>query len=343
MDMSGEYRIPARREKVWAALNDPDILRQAIPGCEELIKHSDTELEAKVTAKVGPVKAKFGGNVRLENINAPESYTIAGEGKGGAAGFARGGADVSLAEDGDGTILRYAANAEVGGKLAQIGSRLIQGTSKKMADQFFGKFSEIVTGLPDDYGPAASTSGAQAGIAVSAAATDAGEKLGDAAADATDAVRDAAASAGEKASDAASDAADSVGQAAASTGEAVSDAAASAGEKASDAASDAAGSVRQAATSAGEAVSDATAAVRDAAASAGEKISDAASAAGETVSGAAAAASATASTRQSTRAPQTTAPAPQPAAPADDSGGGNKALWIGAIIVVLILVYLFMS
>ncbi|MCB2013161.1 MAG: carbon monoxide dehydrogenase subunit G, partial [Geminicoccaceae bacterium] len=148
MDMSGEYRIPARREKVWAALNDPDILRQAIPGCEELIKHSDTELEAKVTAKVGPVKAKFGGNVRLENINAPESYTIAGEGKGGAAGFARGGADVSLAEDGDGTILRYAANAEVGGKLAQIGSRLIQGTSKKMADQFFGKFSEIVTGLP---------------------------------------------------------------------------------------------------------------------------------------------------------------------------------------------------
>ena len=314
MDMSGEYRIPARREKVWAALNDPDILRQAIPGCEEIIKHSDTELEAKVTAKVGPVKAKFGGNVRLENINAPESYTIAGEGKGGAAGFARGGADVSLAEDGDGTILRYAANAEVGGKLAQIGSRLIQGTSKKMADQFFGKFSEIVTGLPDDYGPAAGTPGTQAGIAVSAAASDAGEKLGDATADATDAVRDATASAGEKISDAASDAADSVRQAAASAGEAASDATA-----------------------------DAADAVRDTAASAGEKISDAASAAGETVSGAAAAASATASTRQSTRAPQTTAPAPQPAAPADDSGGGNKALWIGAIIVVLILVYLFMS
>lgn len=144
MDMSGEYRIPAPREQVWAALNDPDILRRSIPGCEELIKHSDTDLEAKVTAKVGPVKAKFGGNVRLENINAPISYSITGEGKGGAAGFARGGADVSLAEDGDGTILTYTAKAEVGGKLAQIGSRLVQGTAKKMADEFFGTFSRIV-------------------------------------------------------------------------------------------------------------------------------------------------------------------------------------------------------
>jgi uncharacterized protein len=145
MDMSGEYRIPAPRDRVWAALNDPEILRQAIPGCEELIKHSDTELEAKVTAKVGPVKAKFTGNVRLENINAPESYSIVGEGKGGAAGFAKGGADVHLKEDGSDTILTYNAKAEVGGKLAQIGSRLIQGTAKKMADDFFGKFSEIVT------------------------------------------------------------------------------------------------------------------------------------------------------------------------------------------------------
>jgi len=145
MDMSGEYRIPAPRDRVWAALNDPEILRQAIPGCEELTKHSDTELEAKVTAKVGPVKAKFAGNVRLENINAPESYSIVGEGKGGAAGFAKGGADVHLKEDGSDTILTYNAKAEVGGKLAQIGSRLIQGTAKKMADDFFGKFSRIVT------------------------------------------------------------------------------------------------------------------------------------------------------------------------------------------------------
>ena len=145
MDMSGEYRIPAPRQRVWLALNDPEILKQAIPGCEELIKHSDTELEAKVTAKVGPVKAKFGGNVRLENINAPESYSIVGEGKGGAAGFAKGGADVHLKEDGSDTILTYNAKAEVGGKLAQIGSRLIQGTAKKMADDFFGKFSQIVT------------------------------------------------------------------------------------------------------------------------------------------------------------------------------------------------------
>ena len=125
MDMTGEYRIPAPREQVWAALNDPEILRQAIPGCDELIKHSDTELEAKVTAKVGPVKAKFGGNVRLENINPPVGYSIVGEGKGGAAGFAKGGADVSLAEDGDGTILTYSAKAEVGGKLAGIGPQLL--------------------------------------------------------------------------------------------------------------------------------------------------------------------------------------------------------------------------
>lgn len=145
MDMSGEYRIPAPRERVWLALNDPEILKRAIPGCEELTKTSDTELEAKVTAKVGPVKAKFGGNVRLENINAPVSYSIVGEGKGGAAGFAKGGADVHLEADGSDTILTYSAKAEVGGKLAQIGSRLIQGTAKKMADDFFGKFSQIVT------------------------------------------------------------------------------------------------------------------------------------------------------------------------------------------------------
>lgn len=144
MDMAGEYRIPAPRNKVWDALNDPEILKQAIPGCEELTKTSETELDAKVTAKVGPVKAKFNGHVRLENINAPESYSIVGEGKGGAAGFAKGGADVHLKDDGVDTILTYSAKAEVGGKLAQIGSRLVQGAAKKTADDFFGKFSQIV-------------------------------------------------------------------------------------------------------------------------------------------------------------------------------------------------------
>ena len=171
MDMSGEYRIPAPRDRVWAALNDPEILKQAIPGCEELTKHSDTELEAKVTAKVGPVKAKFTGNVRLENINAPESYSIVGEGKGGAAGFAKGGADVHLKEDADDTILTYNAKAEVGGKLAQIGSRLIQGTAKKMADDFFGKFSQIVTDAEiAASGPRAAPAGAAAPAEPEAAA-----------------------------------------------------------------------------------------------------------------------------------------------------------------------------
>lgn len=144
MDMTGEYRIPAPRQRVWEALNDPETLKAAIPGCEELNKLSDRELEARVKAKVGPVSATFTGKVTLNDLNPPESYRIAGEGKGGAAGFAKGGADVNLAEDGADTILRYTAKADVGGKLAQIGSRLIQGTAKKMADDFFSKFSAIV-------------------------------------------------------------------------------------------------------------------------------------------------------------------------------------------------------
>ncbi len=145
MDMSGEYRIPASRDKVWAALNDPETLKASIPGCESLERTGDDAFTAKVVAKVGPVKAKFGGDVKLSNINPPESYTISGEGKGGAAGFAKGGADVKLADDGEGgTILTYTAKADVGGKLAQLGSRLIDGTSKKMADEFFSNFREQV-------------------------------------------------------------------------------------------------------------------------------------------------------------------------------------------------------
>jgi carbon monoxide dehydrogenase subunit G len=146
MDMTGEYRIPAPRQAVWKALNDPDVLKECIPGCDEIDKKSDTEFSAKVTAKVGPVKAKFGGGVTLSELDPPNGYTISGQGTGGAAGFAKGGAKVSLAEDGGETVLSYTVNATVGGKLAQIGSRLIDSTAKKMAGQFFSKFAEVVGG-----------------------------------------------------------------------------------------------------------------------------------------------------------------------------------------------------
>ncbi|MCL6705997.1 carbon monoxide dehydrogenase subunit G [Pseudomonas sp. R2.Fl] len=145
MDMSGSERIEAPVETVWQALNDPEILRQAIPGCESLEKTSDKDMTAKVVLKIGPIKAKFEGAVELQNLNPPTSYTIAGEGKGGIAGFAKGGADVSLAADGpDATILTYSVKAEVGGKIAQLGSRLIDSTAKKLAGEFFSKFGSLV-------------------------------------------------------------------------------------------------------------------------------------------------------------------------------------------------------
>lgn len=143
MDMTGEYRIAAPRSAVWAALNDPDTLKACIPGCESLDKAGE-EMTATVVAKIGPVKAKFSGKVRFENVDAPNGYSIVGEGTGGVAGFAKGGADVKLADDGAGTLLSYTAKAQVGGKLAQLGSRLIDGTAKMMADQFFAAFSEKV-------------------------------------------------------------------------------------------------------------------------------------------------------------------------------------------------------
>ena len=146
MDMTGEFRIPAPREAVWKALNDPEILKQCIAGCEELQKTSDTEFVAKVTARVGPVKASFAGKVTLSDLDPPNGYKITGEGQGGAAGFARGGAEVHLEPDGDGTLLKYSVNAAIGGKLAQIGARLIDGTARKMAGDFFAKFAEIVGG-----------------------------------------------------------------------------------------------------------------------------------------------------------------------------------------------------
>lgn len=144
MDMTGEYRIPASKQTVWEALNDPEILKASIPGCQELEKVSDTELTAKVATKVGPVSAKFSGKVTLSDIDAPNGYKISGEGQGGVAGFAKGGAEVKLEEDGAETVLTYTATAQVGGKLAQIGSRLIDSTAKKMANEFFGKFVEQI-------------------------------------------------------------------------------------------------------------------------------------------------------------------------------------------------------
>ncbi len=145
MDFTGEYKVPASRDKVWEALNDVEVLKLCIDGCEELNKDSDTEFSAKVTARVGPVRAKFTGKVTLSDIDPPNGYTISGEGQGGVAGFAKGGAIVKLV-DGDGsTILHYEAKAEVGGKLASVGSRLVEGVAKKTADDFFGKFVEIVS------------------------------------------------------------------------------------------------------------------------------------------------------------------------------------------------------
>ncbi len=146
MDISGEYRIAASREAVWQALNDPEILKQCIPGCEELDKISDTEFAGKITAKVGPVKAKFTGKVKLSDLDPPNGCKISGEGNGGAAGFAKGGADVNLTDDGAGTLLAYKVDAQIGGKLAQIGSRLIEGTVRKTADDFFAKFTAVVGG-----------------------------------------------------------------------------------------------------------------------------------------------------------------------------------------------------
>lgn len=146
MEMSGEFRIPAPKEKVWAALNDPEILQRSVPGCQSITKLSDTEMEGAVTASVGPVKATFKGSVVLSEINPPHSYTLTGQGKGGPAGFAKGVARVALTEDGGFTVLRYTAEASVGGKLAQIGQRLIDGTAKKLSEEFFGNFSTILGG-----------------------------------------------------------------------------------------------------------------------------------------------------------------------------------------------------
>ena len=144
MELSDEIRIAAPRDVVYKALNTPEILQECIPGCEELVQHSPEELEAKVVLKIGPVKARFGGDVVLDQTGAPDAFSLSGQGNGGAAGHAKGGADVTLTADGDTTILRYEAKAEIGGKLAQLGSRLIQSTAKKLAAKFFKSFASVM-------------------------------------------------------------------------------------------------------------------------------------------------------------------------------------------------------
>lgn len=144
MDMSGERRISAPREKVWAALNDPAVLKASIPGCDSLEKLSDTELKATASVKIGPIAAKFAGKVQLLDLDPPNGYRIEGEGQGGVAGFAKGGASVRLAADGRDTILSYDVKANVGGKIAQLGARLIDATAKQMADAFFDRFAAQV-------------------------------------------------------------------------------------------------------------------------------------------------------------------------------------------------------
>jgi uncharacterized protein len=148
MDMTGEERIAASRATVWAALNDVEVLKQCIPGCESLEKQSDSEMTARVKLQVGPVSARFSGKVTLSEIDPPNGYRIAGEGSGGAAGHAKGSAQVRLVDDGDGTILRYEARADVGGKLAQLGGRLIDATARKLAGEFFSKFGAVVGSPP---------------------------------------------------------------------------------------------------------------------------------------------------------------------------------------------------
>jgi carbon monoxide dehydrogenase subunit G len=144
MKLSGSYQINLEKQKVWEALNDPEILRQAIPGCEEFTKNSDTEFTAKATNKIGPFNASFTGDVELKDLNPPNSYKISGSGN-SPVGFASGEASVKLEDHQNGTKLIYEVEANVGGKIAQVGSRLIDMTAKKMADIFFGKFSELIS------------------------------------------------------------------------------------------------------------------------------------------------------------------------------------------------------
>jgi carbon monoxide dehydrogenase subunit G len=143
MDMTGEERIHARREIVWEALNTPGVLRKCIPNCENLERKSPTEMTATVKLKLGPISTNFKGDITLTNLNPPESYTIVVEGQGGIAGFAKGSSDVKLVQEGEYTVLTYETKAQMGGKLAMLGSRMIDSSSKKLAAQFFKKFNKL--------------------------------------------------------------------------------------------------------------------------------------------------------------------------------------------------------
>ncbi|NKC31563.1 CoxG family protein [Falsiroseomonas selenitidurans] len=177
MEMTGERRIGAPRERVWEALNDPQVLQAAIPGCESVERIGDDQFQAKVSMKLGPMSAKFGGKVTLSNIVPPASYTISGEGQGGAMGFAKGGADVALEALGPSdTLLKYNVKAQVGGKMAQLGARLIDSTAKSMADQFFDRFAAQLQPAPETVAPepmaAAAEPPAEAALAAPVAGTD---------------------------------------------------------------------------------------------------------------------------------------------------------------------------
>jgi uncharacterized protein len=148
MTMTGEVQLTAPRETVWQKLNDPEVLKQCIPGCESLELIGDHEFQAVAVNKVGPVKARFKGKVRLTDLDPPNGYKISGEGDGGVAGFAKGGAEVKLTPKDAGTLLTYTVEAQIGGKLAQLGQRLVNGAAKKMADEFFVKFAQAVNPPP---------------------------------------------------------------------------------------------------------------------------------------------------------------------------------------------------
>jgi len=156
MDITGEFRVPLAREEVFQALNDPDVLGQCIPGCQTLEQVDEHEYSADVVARIGPVKARFQARITVSNLNPPQSYTLSGEGRGGAAGFATGSADVSLEAVDEETVLRYTARIRPGGKIAQVGSRLMGGTARKLGADFFSRFVEVVTpaSLSDEGEPA---------------------------------------------------------------------------------------------------------------------------------------------------------------------------------------------
>lgn len=171
MKMTGEQRIAAPRERVWAALNDPEVLRQCIPGCQSLEKEADDKLKATVEIKIGPIGAKFNGAVTLSDLNPPESYTITGQGTGGTVGSAKGGAKVRLAAAGNETFLSYEVDAEVGGRLAQLGGPIIDATAKQLAGKFFSKFGEVVAGGGAAPTKAAPAKGSSPAAAIAASST----------------------------------------------------------------------------------------------------------------------------------------------------------------------------